>query len=703
MATLPETSEWVAGVYQIATTDPVLGGAPNEATGAGLTNIPALQLAKRTLFLKDLIEGAGVGQDTGTLVTNFDAITGAGFYRGAAGATGAPESGAAHSLLHVPGSTTNNAYQIAFRLGGANVVSYRRKNSGSWAAWVQIPDTTSFGTMADQDANNVTISGGHITGITDLAIADGGTGASNATSARANLGIGSAGTADVQSSQTDNTAGRVLLVGGFGVGSATVPLISDANSAVEGGFYRLSETSTNTPVAGNAYSLIVAPGAGAVTTQIAIGSAGNAIFFRGYASGTWSDWKQFYSTNTTVPVANGGTGGTTAAAARSNLGMGTAATANKQTAVDDGTADRLLAVGAFGLGGEAGVSISNFNSVTRAGLYQASAGTTNAPEGSSAYVMLHIPGSTTNAATQIACRLGADAMYFRRKSGGTWQAWAAVVTSDQIGTMAAQSAGSVTITGGSIAGISDLAVADGGTGASTASGARSNLGLGSMATQSAGAVSISGGSAVGLDDASSLRGRFLSTTGLTLVSTDHALQAGPDGATHIALDQNDIQGRDGAGGAATLNIQRLGGNVSIGGAGLSQTIALNGALSGDARATTAEAQAGSPHTKFITPATLHDAFQVSNATSGYCKFPGGLILQWGITTSINNASVTVTFPIAFTSNVRMGQATAKHSDGTSLGGICAYFDPIRLTQATITHDGADTSRSAQIYWEAWGF
>ena len=55
MANLPEKNQWPAGIYQLETTDPVIGGLPDLAKGEGIDNVPAQQLADRTVYLKDQI------------------------------------------------------------------------------------------------------------------------------------------------------------------------------------------------------------------------------------------------------------------------------------------------------------------------------------------------------------------------------------------------------------------------------------------------------------------------------------------------------------------------------------------------------------------------------------------------------------------------------------------------------------------------
>jgi hypothetical protein len=130
-------------------------------------------------------------------------------------------------------------------------------NSLSDVASVALARTNlGLGSIATQSAGNVTITGGTITGITDLAIADGGTGASNATDARTNLGLGSAA---VQSTtyflQVANNLSDVASVAlartNLGLGnSATRDVGTTAGTVAAGDDARFTDSRTPTGPAG---------------------------------------------------------------------------------------------------------------------------------------------------------------------------------------------------------------------------------------------------------------------------------------------------------------------------------------------------------------------------------------------------------------------------------------------------------------------
>jgi len=108
---------------------------------------------------------------------------------------------------------------------------------------------------------------------------------------------GTAATADITTSTTDITAGRLLKVGDFGIGGIPATYISsDLNGIESGGTYYVYNNA-NAPLtgAGSVATLKVEAITGNDTNQIWTNRLGRR-FFRSQNSSTWTAWREIYHT-----------------------------------------------------------------------------------------------------------------------------------------------------------------------------------------------------------------------------------------------------------------------------------------------------------------------------------------------------------------------------------------------------------------------
>lgn len=116
-----------------------------------------------------------------------------------------------------------------------------------------------------------------------------------------------------------------------------------------------------------------------------------------------------------------------------------------QTSAVDTTLNRLMGVGAFGLGSNAATLVTDYDAIMITGFYRNTAAATGTPIAASlSWSVLHVAHASDGTASQLAMRSSnttANQIYIRRKSGGAWSAWAKLFHGENLLGTVSQSAG----------------------------------------------------------------------------------------------------------------------------------------------------------------------------------------------------------------------------------------------------------------------
>lgn len=96
-----------------------------------------------------------------------------------------------------------------------------------------------------------------------------------------------------------------------------------------------------------------------------------------------------------------------------------------------------------------------------------------------------------------------------------------------------------------------------------------------------------------------------------------------------------------------------------------------------------------------------NSFGNSLATTGYQKLPGGLIIQWGFT-STGSTGNTVTFPVAFNSWIA-GCVGCEAGDDTSIKVVSVIPKSLSTIKVSGRVVGASTLANTSVRWIAIGY
>ncbi|WP_246876427.1 hypothetical protein [Pantoea ananatis] len=139
--------------------------------------------------------------------------------------------------------------------------------------------TDNLASLSDKAASRTNL--GWVSGA--LPVALGGSGGTTQATARAGLGLGTASTADKQTSATDKTSGSLVMVGGFGLGaSLTAPVDYSGLVNVAPGLYQLNGSNWNS-ASGN-YGGMVSFGDSSNGAQLFIQNNGGNFMYRGQSN-----------------------------------------------------------------------------------------------------------------------------------------------------------------------------------------------------------------------------------------------------------------------------------------------------------------------------------------------------------------------------------------------------------------------------------